>query len=261
MRTQVIRVAKIPLLIPILLASLFASAPKPSAQQSSTSQKSESSKSSLNHAEPKTESSDEALQKVLQQMDATARDFHSAQADFVWKMHNSVVNDFVSNDGGKIYFRRKNNEIQMAADITQPADKQVIFSGGKIEIYTPKTEQVDVYDASAHREEFEAFLVLGFGSSGEDMQKSFEVKYIGQEKVGTADAAVLQLTPRSQKIKEKFPRIDLWIDLQGFSLRQKLYQPDGDYRLAEYSKILPNPKISDNVFKLKKSGNTKTINH
>lgn len=176
-------------------------------------------------------------------------------------MHNSVVNDFVANDIGKIYFRRKNNEIQMAADITQPALKQVIFSGGKIEIYTPKTEQVDVYDASAHRDEFETFLVLGFGSSGEDMQKSFEVKYLGQEKVGTADTRVLELTPRSPKIKGEFPRIDLWIDSQGFSLRQKLYQPDGDYRLAEYSKILPNPKLSDNVFKLKKSGNAKTINH
>src|SRR5215471_3267708 len=194
MRTQVIRVAKIPLLIPLLLALLAASAQQPSAQQSSTSQKSDSCDSSPNNPEPKTKSSDEALQKVLQQMDATARNFQSAQADFVWKMHNSVVNDFVANDTGKIYFRRKNNEIQMAADITQPAAKQVIFSGGKIEIYTPKTEQVDVYDAGAHREEFEAFLVLGFGSSGEDMRKSFDVRYMGQEKVGTADAAVLQLT-------------------------------------------------------------------
>jgi outer membrane lipoprotein-sorting protein len=260
MRTQVIRIAKISLLIPILLALLLASAAKPS-QQSCTSKKSDSGKLSSNHVEPHTESSDDALQKVLQQMDATARNFQSAQADFLWKMHNSVVNDFVENDTGKIYFRRKNNEIQMAADITQPAAKQVIFSGGKIEIYTPATEQVDVYDASAHREEFEAFLVLGFGSSGEDMRKSFDVKYMGQEKVGTADTAVLQLTPRSQKIKERFPRIDLWIDSRGFSLRQKLYQPDGDYRLAEYTNIQPNQKISDNVFKLKKSGNAKIINH
>jgi outer membrane lipoprotein-sorting protein len=84
---------------------------------------------------------------------------------------------------------------------------------------------------------------------------------MGQEKVGTADTAVLQLTPRSQKIKERFPRIDLWIDSRGFSLRQKLYQPDEDYRLAEYSKIQPNLKISENLFKLKKSGNAKTVNH
>jgi len=259
MRTQVIRVAKIPLLM-VLLVLFLASAPK-KPQQNSPCKKFDPGKSTPNNTEPHTESSDDALRKVLQQMDATARNFQSAQADFVWKMHNSVVNDFVENDTGKIYFRRKSNEIQMAADITQPAAKQVIFSGGKIEIYTPATEQVDVYDASAHREEFEAFLVLGFGSSGEDMRKSFDVKYMGQEKVETADTAVLQLTPRSQKIKDRFPRIDLWIDLRGFSLRQKLYQPDGDYRLAEYSKIQPNSKISENVFKLKKSGNAKTINH
>src|SRR5215831_8515943 len=119
MRTQVIRVARIPLLVPILLALFVASAATQS-QQNSTSQESNSGKSSPNNAEPQTESSDQALQKVLQQMDATARNFQSAQADFVWKMHNSVVNDFVENDTGKIYFRRKSNEIHFAADITPP---------------------------------------------------------------------------------------------------------------------------------------------
>jgi outer membrane lipoprotein-sorting protein len=260
MPAQDTRVAKIALLIPILFTLLAISASKRAAQPSPTSQKSETSKPEPSTTGPKTESSDEELQKVLQRMDATANNFQSAQADFAWKMHNSVVNDFVENDTGKIYFRRKNNEIQMAADITQPAAKQVIFSGGKIHIYTPKTEQVDVYDASAHREEFEAFLVLGFGSSGEDMRKSFDVKYMGQEKVGNVDTAMLQLTPLSEKIKDRFLRIDLWIDSRGFSLRQKLYQPDGDYRLAEYSKIQPNQKISDNVFKLKKA-NATTITH
>lgn len=261
MRTEDTRVAKIALLIPIFLAPLCFPTSKQSSQPGSTQEKPEASQATSSNTEPQNESSDEQLQKVLQRMDATARNFQSARADFVWKMHNSVVNDFVENDTGKIYFRRKNNETQMAADITQPASKQIIFSGGKIQIYTPKTDQVDVYDASAHREEFEAFLVLGFGSSGEDMKKSFDVKYLGQEKIGVADTAILQLTPLAQKIKERFPRIDLWIDARGFSLRQKLYQPDEDYRLAEYTNIQPNQKISDNVFKLKKSGSAKTVTH
>jgi outer membrane lipoprotein-sorting protein len=207
------------------------------------------------------EASKDALEKVLKRMDQTAKEFRSTQAEFVWKMYNSVVNEFAETDTGKIYFRRAGNEIQMAAEINQPASKKVIFSEGKIQVAQPGG-QIDIYDASAHREEFEAFLVLGFGSSPEEMRKSFEVKYVGVEKIGDVAAAKLELTPISQKIKDRFPRIDLWIDPQlGLSLRQQLFQPDGDYRLADYSHFRVNQRISDNAFKLKQSANTKTITH
>lgn len=229
------------------------------------------------------ESNNDALEKVLKQMDQAAKEFHSIQADFVWKMYNSVVNDFAEIDTGKIYFRRAGNEIQMAAEIKvqqdtgapigadkakgkskekapQPATKKVVFSGGKIEIAKPDGE-IDVYDASAHREEFEAFLVLGFGSSPEEIRKSFEIKYVGTEKIGTIETAKLELTPISQKVKDRFSRIDLWIDPQrGLSVRQQLFQPNDDYRLADYSNF-KNQKISDNVFKMKQSENTRIINH
>jgi outer membrane lipoprotein-sorting protein len=216
---------------------------------------------SKNPEPAKADQDKDALEKVLKRMDQTAKGFRSTQAEFVWKMYNSVVNDYAETDTGKIYFRRAGNEVEMAAEINQPASKKVIFSKGKIQVSQPNG-QIDVYDASTHREEFEAFLVLGFGSSPEEMRKSFEVKYVGVEKIGDVAAAKLELTPISQKIKDRFPRIDLWIDPQlGLSLRQQLFQPDGDYRLADYSRFRVNQRISDNAFKLKQSANTKTITH
>jgi len=216
---------------------------------------------SKNPEPAKADQDKDALEKVLKRMDQTAKGFRSTQAEFVWKMYNSVVNDYAETDTGKIYFRRAGNEVEMAAEINQPASKKVIFSKGKIQVAQPNG-QIDVYDASTHREEFEAFLVLGFGSSPEEMRKSFEVKYVGVEKIGDVAAAKLELTPISQKIKDRFPRIDLWIDPQlGLSLRQQLFQPDGDYRLADYSRFRVNQRISDNAFKLKQSANTKTITH
>jgi outer membrane lipoprotein-sorting protein len=205
-------------------------------------------------------SNDAALMKVLQRMDQTARTFRALEANFVWKMYNSVVNDFAETDTGRIYFRRNGNDVEMAAEIMQPARKKVVFSGGKIQIAEPNGE-IDVYDASAHREEFEAFLVLGFGSSSEEIRKSFGVKYVSHEKMGSVEIDKIELTPISQKIKERFPRIDLWIDPSGLSKRQQLFQADEDYRLADYSDFKLNQKISDGVFKLKQSPNTKIIRH
>jgi outer membrane lipoprotein-sorting protein len=204
----------------------------------------------------------DSLDKVLHAMDQASANFRSAQANFVWTTFNAVANDTVGTDKGKIYFRRANKETEMAADVTDPAPKQIRFTGGKIQVYQPAIAQVDAYDAGAHREEFETFLVLGFGSSGTETRKSFEIKYVAAEKIGNIETAKIELTPMSAKVKQQFPKIDLWIDLNtGVSLRQQLWQAGGDYRLADYSDIQLNKKITDSVFKLKTSGSTKFVNH
>jgi outer membrane lipoprotein-sorting protein len=121
---------------------------------------------------------------------------------------------------------------------------------------------VDVYDASAHREEFETFLVLGFGSSGDEMRKTFDITYGGEEKIDGTDTVRLELVPKSDKIKEHFPKIILWINPQtGISVQQKLMETDGDYRLAKYSDIQLGQKIPAKVFQLKTSGKTKIVTH
>jgi len=199
---------------------------------------------------------------VLKQMDEAAARFHTTQASFTWTQYNKVVDEVTDTQKGKIYFRRSGTEIQMAADITQPNPKQVIFSGGRIQVYQPHIDQVDVYDAGTHREEFESFLVLGFGSSGHDMLKAFDVKYLGDEKIDDVNTAKLDLTPKSEKVKQNFAHILLWIDPQkGLSVQQQLFEPNGDNRLAKYFDIQVNQKISDNVFKLKTSAKAKILTH
>src|SRR5215467_12320870 len=131
------------------------------------------------------------LESVLRQIDEASAKFRTAEATFTWTQYNAVIDDIAETQQGKIYFRRVGTETQMSADIEQPSTKVVIFSDGKIQVYQPRQEQVDVYDAGAHREEFESFLVLGFGGSGKDMAKSFDIKYDGSEKIEGAETAKL----------------------------------------------------------------------
>ena len=202
------------------------------------------------------------LQQVLDQMDDAAKDFRTTQADFTWTQYNKVINDITDTQEGKIYFRRSDKEIQMSAEISKPEAKLVVFSDGKIQMYQPKIEQVDVYDAGAHREEFESFLVLGFGAGGHDMLKSFDVKFLGSEKVDGIETAKLDLIPKAEKVKQSFAHITLWIDpARGISLQQQLFETSGDYRLAKYFHIQVNQKIPDSAFKLKTSSRTKVITH
>jgi outer membrane lipoprotein-sorting protein len=202
------------------------------------------------------------LQAILAKMDQAAANFHSAQASFTWKDFNSVVNSFVGNQQGKIYFRKNGSDVKMAADVDPPEAEQVVFSKGEVQIFRPKIGTVDVYNAGAHRDEVEAFLVLGFGSSGQEMQKSFDVNYAGDDKVEGVDTAKLELTPKSESVKQHFPKIILWIDPQkGVSVQQQLFESGDNYRLATYTDIRINQKFSDKVFNLKKTGGAKVVSH
>ena len=201
---------------------------------------------------------DPNLQKVLAQMDAAAQDFRTAQANFVWEQFFAVVNDKDSQKG-TVYYRRSGKDIQMMADITDPA-KSVLFSDGRVQVYEPKLKRVTSYEAGKNREAVESFLVLGFGGSGRDMLRSFDVKYLGTETVDGVKAAKLELIPKSDRMRNVFAKIWLWIDpAHGISVQQQFFEPSGDYRLAKYSDLKVNQKIPDSVFKLKTPGDTKYV--
>jgi len=201
------------------------------------------------------------LARVVAQMDRAAANFHSTQANFVWTQYTKVVEDVTDTQKGTVYFRRLGNQMEMAADVNDPPPpKYVLFLGGKVQVFQPKIDQVTQYETGKERAAFESFLVLGFGGSGQDMLKSFDVSYLGSEKVTNLDTVKLNLVPKSEKARNTFNHIWLWIDpVRGVSLRQQLFEPDGDYRLADYSDIRLNEKISDSVFKLKTTSKTKFL--
>jgi outer membrane lipoprotein-sorting protein len=200
------------------------------------------------------------LQQILSRMDQTAANFKTTQATFVWDQYQKVV-DETDTQKGTVYFRRAGDEVQMAADISDPApQKYVVFTDSKVEVYQPKIDQVTRYNTGKDRSAFESFLVLGFGGSGKDMLKSFTVNYIATEKVDGIDTVKLELLPKSQKVRNTFDRILLWIDpARGVSVQQQLFAPFGDYRLAKYSDIQLNQKIPEDRFKLKTTGKTKFV--
>jgi len=199
------------------------------------------------------------LETVLQKMDSASASFQTAQADFVWDQYQKVV-DETDTQKGTVYYRRATKEIEMMADITQPDRKIVLYKEGKLQVYQPKIEQVMVYPAGANRNELESYLVLGFGGSGADLKKSFDVSYEGEETVEGVAAAKLQLIPKSEKIRNNFSKIFLWIDLaRGVSVQQKFMQSQGDYRLARYSAIRVNTKMGNDVFQLKTTNKTKFV--
>ncbi len=199
------------------------------------------------------------LESVLKTMDTAAANFQSAQADFVWNQYQKVV-DETDTQKGTIYYRRAGRNIEMMADIKEPDRKFVLFKDGKVQIYQPKIEQVMQYSAGGNQNDVESFLVLGFGGSGQELAKAYDVTLQGEETINGVSTAKLQLIPKSEKVRGYFTKILLWIDLsRGISVQQQFMQPQGDYRLTNYSSIRLNTKIGGDVFQLKTTKKTQFV--
>jgi outer membrane lipoprotein-sorting protein len=206
---------------------------------------------------PQTDSA--ALEHVLKQMDDAARNFRSTQANVVWDQYDAVIRE-TDTQTGKIYFRRQGSEIQMAVEFEKPDAKYVIYSGGKVQVYQPKIDQVSLYDPGKNRGDVESFLVLGFGGAGHDLSKSYDVKFLGTENVNGIAAGKLELIPKSVSLRNNIARILLWIDpARGISLQQQFFEPGGNYRLAKYSDIQMNQNLPESAFKLKTTKKTRFI--
>ena len=200
------------------------------------------------------------LEKVLSRMDATAAQFRTAEANLSWELYQKVINDSDVEEG-KIYFRRNGKDIQMMADISKPAPRQIFYSNGKVQLFEPKVNRITVYSPGKSKADVESFVVLGFGGGGHELLKTFDVNYAGTEDVNGVQTDKLELIPKSARLRAMLAeKLVMWIDPKlGVAVQQKFFQPEGDYRLTKYSDIRLNQKIPDNTFKLKTDSKTTTV--
>ncbi len=210
------------------------------------------------------------LDAVLKKMDTVATNFHSAQADFEWDIYQRAIDEVMDVEFGTIYYRKTAKGVEMMASVSKdgpskdslkPEPKFILFSDNKVQLYQPKADQVTVVDLGKGHSDYESYVVLGFGGSGQEMLKSFDVSYVGTETLDGVATAKLKLEPKSEKVRNTYSYIFLWIDTdKGISVQQQLFQPQGDYKLAKYSNIQINgKKIPDDVFKLKTTSKTQFV--
>lgn len=204
-----------------------------------------------------------ALEKVLTQMDAAAAKFHSAQANFQWDQFERVVSS-TDTQTGVVYFLRTGSNTQMAADILtfdgQPAKKTVVFRNGVLQFYQPQIDQLTVIHAGNRKGQFESYLALGFGASGSDLKKSWNITYQGMEPIDGVQTAKLDLVSKVVSDRNTVSHITIWVDpTRAISLKQIMFEPSGDSRTAYYKKIAYNKKISSSVFKIKTDSKTQVV--
>ncbi len=186
------------------------------------------------------------LDAVLDSLNREAENFHSLTAD-VERTKVTVVVNVKSTETGTLWVRGD----KMRLDLKEPDPRTILRAGDTIFVYTPGLKQVEEYNLGKHRELVNEFLLLGFGTSGHELQKGFLITLIGEPVLDRQKTALLELTPKAGAARNQIARIRLWLDESSWLPVQQEFFETGtdDYFIIRYANISKNPEIPDSRFK------------
>jgi len=193
------------------------------------------------------------VQQVLGRMDKAASDFKSMTAQVNWTTHTEVLNEDDKETGTVTMKKVLPGEVQGLVDFTSPDRKTITFEKRKFQEYLPKMKTVQVFDLEKHGEQLDKFLMIGFGTSGMELAKDYDVSMLGTANVSGQPSIHLQLMPKAPDARQYVQKLELWIPEQGdpYPLQEKIFEPSGDYRRVTYSDLKINPPLQPDALQLK----------
>lgn len=180
-------------------------------------------------------------------MDHEQTQFQSLTANIERTKVTVVVNDH-STESGQIEVRRDG---KMRIELMSPDQKTILRDGDHIYVYTPKIRRVEEYDLGKHRDLVDQLLLLGFGTSGDSLRKSYLITLQGEDNLNGQKVAHLELTPRSDDIRKQISKIDLWLNEASWLPAQQQFVEtgSGDYSTIRYVNVARNVAIPDGRFR------------
>jgi outer membrane lipoprotein-sorting protein len=139
----------------------------------------------------------------------------------------------------------------MRIDLISPDQKTILRDGDHIYVYTPKIRRVEEYDLGKRRDLIDQLLLLGFGTSGDSVKKSYLITLQGEESLNGQKVVHLELTPRADDVRKQISKIDLWLNEGNWlPAQQQLFETgSGDYSIVRYSNVARNVAIPDARFR------------
>lgn len=195
------------------------------------------------------------LQTTLEKLNQASAHFHYATASFHKDLYNALVKDHTPQDG-HIYFLRTqtggSKGVQMGAKIEGAGARTVEYKNGVVKDFNPGINCFDTVAASGNQARIESFLTLGFGGSGTELAKAWNIEDQGQQTLEGAKVEQLTLTPKDPSVQGMVSNVTLWLDLdRGVSLKQVFVAPSGDTTTATYSDINTTRKPDIKPFEIK----------
>jgi outer membrane lipoprotein-sorting protein len=190
---------------------------------------------------------------ILKELDSAAAKFQNAAADFDWRTVQTEPISDTATQAGTIYFTRSGDDLRVSVHIRsvnqRPAPKVLGYSNGSVTLYEPLTGDFKVYKPNQQQEPLVDILLLGFGSSGADLARKWNITFVRQEILGGVKCEILQLIPKNRELKKHLRSATVWLDAsRGVTLKQILDEDHGMQRLCLYTHLAMNTNLPPDAF-------------
>ena len=193
----------------------------------------------------------DTLEAVLARMDKEAAGFRDLSAQLKKTSYTAVLNDN-SQESGAVWIKRSRPRgLTMKVEFSGPNERALGFENSQGQIYYPKIQTVQIFDLGKSRRLVDQFLLLGFGTSGKEAAKNYQLAVGGQEVAAGQKCTRLELVPKSSEVLQHLQKVELWIpENAGHPVQQKFFQRGGDYTVIIYTDLKLNPALPETSFRL-----------
>ena len=131
-----------------------------------------------------------------------------------------VVNDH-STETGSILVRGDKMLLEMKA----PNPRTILRTGDNLYVYNPGLNRVEEYNLGKNRDLFDQYLLLGFGTKGTELRKSYLVTLLSEPTLDDKKTAQFELTPKSEAVRNNISKIQIWFDESSWlPVQQQFYR-------------------------------------
>jgi outer membrane lipoprotein-sorting protein len=192
----------------------------------------------------------DTLNDVLARMDRSAETFQGMTANLTQLQHTAIINED-ERDSAAVRMKKEKGGLRGFVEFAEPNRRLIGFQNRQLQVYYPKTNTVDIYDLGKHGAELDQFLLLGFGTSGKDLEKNYNMRVTGSENLNGKPVTRMDLVPKTANAKEYLKKLELWIPTSAsYPIQEKIHKNDQDYILIQYSDIKLNPGLTDKDLEL-----------
>jgi outer membrane lipoprotein-sorting protein len=213
-------------------------------------------------------SSADDKERVLRQLDAAAKNFHSATAEFQFDSYQTDPIPDQDTQKGTIYYERNGRNFRMAAHIREnnrkPADKVYTFAGGVFKLF--EGGNLNQVTTLSQFSKYESYFMLGFGASGRELEEKWEIVYAGSETLQDGKRSVktekLELIARDPAVRKNLPKVTIWVDpVSGVNLKQVFEEGRGQSRVSVYFNMKINQPQPADAYTFKTDKQTHYVSH
>jgi outer membrane lipoprotein-sorting protein len=198
------------------------------------------------------------LDEVLAKMEQAARSIKTIEADMRQEKRDMQIGGKELYAGKILFLHAGKNTDKVRIDYSKPQGQVVAVDGNKITLYQPEIKQVilTTRQAQASQNQEFSFIATPYKSVPE-LKSQYNIVHAGDEQVGSASTAKLELTPKGASSAKK---LTLWVDQSSWlPIKYQVIETNNNVTTFTLTSMKINGGTKGDPFKVNWPADTKVV--